>query len=295
MYCKKCGNIVKEGELYCLNCGNFVEENTSVKNNNNVNMSNENSNNVDNVNMSDENQKNINNAKKDNKLIFIIIGVVTFFVILVIFLLLIIKNNNRNINGSDYDMTTTKKVVITTKDNAVNNDAKNVSSNWKEYQVTINGKQIQLPCSYKELSDATGFNMKSSQEKSYLEKGYYSLVNLYKNDKLALYTEIVNDTESDIKYSDGKVSRISQTKYQVENTANYVVFPGNLKVGEKITKDEILKKYGTPTKIDNYSNSGYISDTFRYNADSTYTTINYFNIKVVNGIIDEITLDHRKY
>lgn len=175
-----------------------------------------------------------------------------------------------------------------------NNDV-STTGTWNDYEVVVNNKTIKLPCTYNELNEATGFKMKSAQENSNLSSNYYTLVNMYKNDKLALYTEILNDTNGDIKYTDGKITRIGQTKYQVSNGADPITFPGSIKVGDKITKEEILNKYGNPTDKRDYSNNGYESVTYIYNANVNWTTTNYFEIKVVNGVIDEITLDNRNY
>ena len=172
---------------------------------------------------------------------------------------------------------------------------KEVSSKWSDYEVVVNNKSIKLPCTYSELTNATGFKMKSAQENSMLSSNYYTLVNMYKDDKLALYTEILNDTNGDIKYTDGKITRISQTKYQVSNGADAFTFPGGIKAGDEITESEIVSKYGEPTKKDNYSSNNYESVTYKYNANTNWTTTNYFEIKIVNGIIDEITLDNRDY
>lgn len=170
-----------------------------------------------------------------------------------------------------------------------------IDSKWKNYEFLVNNKSFKLPCSYNELSVATSATMKSSDAKSYISPSYYSLVNLYKNEKLALYIEVLNDTTKDQLYTDGKITRVSQTKYQKSVGATVLTFPGNLKVDQKITKDEIVKLFGQPQKIDNYSNDGYIKDTYLYTEDSTYTTRNFYEIIVVNGVIDQLTLDHRNY
>lgn len=170
-----------------------------------------------------------------------------------------------------------------------------ITDEWDDYEFVVNNKIIKLPCTYAQLTNATGFKMKSAQENSSLSSNYYTLVNMYKNDNLALYTEILNDTNSDIKYTEAKITRIGQTKYQVEKGADQIIFPGDIKVGDKITNEEIIDEYGEPTNKRDYSNNGYESVTYVYNANTNWTTTNYFEIKVVNGIIDEITLDNRNY
>ena len=170
-----------------------------------------------------------------------------------------------------------------------------VSSEWQKYEFIVNDKTLKLPSTYNELSNATSSTIQSSYTKSYLQSGYYALLNMYKNDKLSLYIEVLNDTNLDQLYTDCKVTRISQTKYQSSVGADVITFPGNLKVGQEITKDEIVNILGNPSDVKNYTDEGYISDTYSYYEDTTYTTTNYYEIKVVNGIIDELTLDNRNY
>lgn len=171
----------------------------------------------------------------------------------------------------------------------------NTSTEWKNYEVLIDGTTLKLPCTYNELSLATEAKMKSSYEKSYLAPNYYASVNLYKDDKLVLYTDILNDTDSDAMYIDSKVTRVWQSKYQISQDAEIIVFPGNLKAGQEITKEEIINLFGEPSKIDNYSSGDYNTDTYSYYENPEYTTFNYYQIKVLNGVIEEIILDHRSY
>ena len=118
---------------------------------------------------------------------------------------------------------------------------------------------------------------------------------MYKNDKLALYTEVLNDTENPMLYTNCKITRVSQTKYQVSQGATPIIFPGGLKAGDSITEDKIIELFGSPDDKDNYTNDNYVSNTYKYVEDKTWTTTNNFEITVVNGIIDQIELDHRNY
>lgn len=142
--------------------------------------------------------------------------------------------------------------------------------------------------------------MKSSDEKSYLERNYSTSVNLYtgnlENQKLALYTDIKNNTSNDLAYIDTEIISLWQTKYQVEtNGAEAIIFPGNLKVGMEITQEEIVNLFGEPTDMHDYSDDKYNSVTLTYNEDEIYTTINYYKIVLTNNKIEEITLNHKKY
>ena len=171
----------------------------------------------------------------------------------------------------------------------------NPSTNWNNYEFSVNNVTLKLPCTYNELSNATLATMKEIDLNSTLATNYYALVNMYKDNKLALSVEILNDTGSNIVYKDGKVTRVSQTKYHLSVGAPEIIFPGGLKAGQQITKNELVLLFGEPSDTYNYTSDNYVSDTYSYVENASFTTTNYYKIKVVNGVIDELTIDHRNY
>ena len=174
-------------------------------------------------------------------------------------------------------------------DDYVSSDVADLTS-WKNYQVVINGKTYKLPMTYQELSTATGFKMEDDDLEMTLKDDYYASVNFYKNGKLALYTEITNNTGAMIKYPEGKITRISQTKYQSStNNAEKVIFPGGLKVEDPITESKLIVLFGQPNDKKTYGTR----TIYSYYEDETWTTIDNYKITVVDGIIDEIQLDNR--
>lgn len=62
-----------------------------------------------------------------------------------------------------------------------------------------------------------------------------------------------------------------------------------------MTKEKLVLLFGEPSDIYNYTSDNYVSDTYSYVENTSYTTINYYKIKVLNGVIDELTIDHRNY
>lgn len=192
-----------------------------------------------------------------------------------------IWSDDTNTNDNIYDVPEQDNLEMTTND-------------WKKYQIIINNKTITLPTTYNDIKTATNASMKSSDEKPYLSANYYTLINMYKNDKLALYIELTNKTDSDLLYTECDVTSVTQTKYQVSNGADAIIFPGNLTVGKEITESEIIELFGTPYDTYEYSNSEYESKTYKYVENTMWTTTNNYEIKIVNGIIDELQLDNRK-
>ena len=224
---------------------------------------------------------------------FVINLVVMFFMFSVIFT---VANNALE---DSYDVLEENVEIVDDTDNLEEDNTgstitSGVSADWKNYQVTFNNQTISLPTAYGSFASTTGFSLKDSDSKSYLDNNYYSIVNMYVGDKLALSIELLNDTGASALYTDCKVTRVSQTKYQVvTNGATAFVFPGGLKAGDSITEDQITTLFGTPSDIYEYNSDSYSTKTYSYCSDSTWTTTNYYKIKVVNGVIDELTLDHR--
>ena len=228
---------------------------------------------------------------KNRVRILLITNIITLAILIAAIFVLVSSPKTKNAPKAD---NTTKEVYPTT---ATNNP---VSNDWKDYQFSINGKTLSLPCSYKELKSISNFHMKSSDEKSYIEHNKSTYVNLYKSfddqEKLALYIDIKNDTSGDLAYADCKVVRVCQTLFEVEtNKAEVITFPHNLKVGMEISKEEIIDLLGEPQKISEYTSGNYTTVTLKYHDDPTYTSINYYEIKIRNGKIDELGLDHKKY
>jgi len=181
---------------------------------------------------------------------------------------------------------------------AQNSDAE-VSADWTNYAFSVNGTTLTLPCSYQELAEATGFAMKSSDAKSYIEAGYYTNVNLYTPDEsLALYIDILNDTDDDLIYTECKVVSISQTEYQaVEQGASMITFAGGVQPGQEMTTADVEAVFGAPQDTYEYisEDSDYESYTWTYSEDPDYTYYNAYEITIVNGVVDQISLDHLYY
>lgn len=330
MNCKWCGKEVDQNSKFCPNCGreilgdnvNNINQNvSSIKTEENVNTF---------GNLSQEsqnfNQESINSVeekanvwlailsyfvpiagliifivKKDKEpktakasgicaLVSFIIN--TILIVAIFFFMSFVTSKSSEIINNTIDKA--DDIIEKAKEKQKDYDSSEASNIWSDYEVSVNNKTIKLPCTYEEIKDATGFSMKSADEKSYLSKNYYTTVNMYKNDKLALYTEIYNDTNDDIKYSDGNVSRIWQTKYQVSTGADVITFPGSLKAGDQISIDEIISKLGDPSDKSEYNDSGYSSTTLTYNEDLSWKTTKFYKITIVNGIIDELSLDNRR-
>ncbi len=177
-------------------------------------------------------------------------------------------------------------------------DASGITADWTKYEFVIDGKTLSLPCDYQDLKDA-GFSMKSSDEKSYLEGGYYTNVNLYnEDDDISLYAEISNLTDEDQQYTDCKVTSVSQTEYMVNSKdAPEITFPGGLVAGMEMTGEELEDLFGEPQDVFEYGSEDddYWSNTYTWSEDEDYTSFDNIEVCITNGIIDQITMEHTEY
>jgi len=239
------------------------------------------------------NQPMNNSSQSGNKInkILIITNVITFILLIVFVVAFFMKGS-----------TTEQIEKVEEENNNYNSTATTdpVSNDWTKYQFGINGKTLSLSCSYKEFKEISGFTMKSSDEKSYLDPNYSMSVNLYINDsdnqKLALYTEIQNNTSNEVQYNETVLTEIWQSSYQVNtNKASAITFPGGLKAGMEITKDDIVELFGEPNKIETSGDESYNYITLLYTENkSEYSSSNYYKIRLLNGKIDELTLNNSK-
>ena len=105
----------------------------------------------------------------------------------------VIEDIETEMNDNGYDIEDLEGAIEDFKDKTEDFIDKiedlNITNNWSNYGFSLNNQVVKLPCNYSELSNIVGFKMKSAEEKSYISPNYYTLVNLYKNDNLALYIE----------------------------------------------------------------------------------------------------------
>lgn len=215
---------------------------------------------------------------------FVLNLIVTFVIIFLVFgsLNYVVKESIDEANN--YAQETLDEIEDTYNDAIVEGNV-----DWQEYEIEISGRTYILPMTYNELSTATGFKIKDTHINMLVPVDHYAAVNLYKDDKLALYTEITNNTDKELKYVDGLITRINQTQYQISYGAEAIVFPGDIKVGDTITKSKIIGLFGTPNDIKEYSTGTH----YIYLSDPTWTTTNNYKIVVKDDVITEIQLDHR--
>ena len=175
-----------------------------------------------------------------------------------------------------------------------------MSDNWKDFTISYDGKVMKMPISYKEFKEITGLTMKSAEEKSYLEPNDYTVVTLRNAEGDGVCAvSVLNTTDEDATYADCTIIELSQYDSHLDN-GHAFVFSG-VKIGDVTSKDELLAKWGEPTKVyeyridedDDQSWKKYESDTYTWSMDKDWTTRDNIEIKmnINTGIIEEISME----
>lgn len=166
-----------------------------------------------------------------------------------------------------------------------------IPTDWTEYKFMIKDQSLTLPIYYSELSDMTGFSLNSIDSTMFIDAGKYYLFDLYLNDKVALSIELFNHTDVSLLATDCIVTKISQNDFHVFQDAPVITFADNIKVGSSLTTQKVKKIFGDP---DMYYTEGIDTIFYTYYEDKNITNSNFFVIKVVNGVVEEVSLDNKK-
>ena len=231
---------------------------------------------------SEEDDKEV--ESKSSRVIFIIVITVIVLLLLGLVGVLVYFNTHNEIKDDTAPKKETKEVVEVNSKNEMSNE-------WKEYVISVYNKTIKLPTTYERVEALSGFKLDSTTSKNYMKANSNDIVNLFVEDKLALYVYVKNDNDKEIEYTDSKVVGIWQSKYQVEtNHAEKFIFPGNLVVGQEMNKDTLVSLFGEPSNVKNTNLENYISEDYYYYEDEKSVTEKFYRITVVNGKISDIYL-----
>ena len=231
---------------------------------------------------SEEDDKEV--ESKSSRVIFIIVITVIVLLLLGLVGVLVYFNTHNEIKDDTAPKKETKEVVEVNSKNEMSNE-------WKEYVISVYNKTIKLPTTYERVEALSGFKLDSTTSKNYMKANSNDIVNLFVEDKLALYVYVKNDNDKEIEYTNSKVVGIWQSKYQVEtNHAEKFIFPGNLVVGQEMNKDTLVSLFGEPSNVKNTNLENYISEDYYYYEDEKSVTEKFYRITVVNGKISDIYL-----
>lgn len=174
MYCKYCGNEIKENEKFCTKCGNQIGNNIERKANN------------------QDNSSKLSNFIKNNKVI-ITISIVVILIIIIGAITYVILNNNRLSTPTTTSLDSTKKdnkEVIRTDDTA---------ETGITYNFTLNELQTSLDkiCNLNNINKFTAFKYTTSNDYNMI---YESYSNANSNTDCLIIVQIHNNYIASIAY-----------------------------------------------------------------------------------------------
>lgn len=181
-----------------------------------------------------------------------------------------------------------------TPTNEVNVLSRSSIEDWSSYTLNVNGVNFTLPCTYSEFKETTGSHMDAVDEASILCKDSSTLCTVYRGKQSVAYIEIFNDSDEDLKYSECVIQEVSQDVYCVEQSGIQIKFPGDFYAGMSISHESLVKGFGEPERFSEYvdDNSDYWIKIYNWCENEKWSTINNFQIRVVKGVIDDISLNH---
>lgn len=166
----------------------------------------------------------------------------------------------------------------------------NISTDWTNYTVSVEGVEITLPISYTDFAEKTGCSFSDSQDtESTLKSNYYTSVKMTATNGAGFTIYVLNASEEVKTLDECMVTAIYQYKSYSGENAN-IVFPGNLCVGQEITGAELKDLFGEPN--DTYNSDDNTHFIYRYYENyNVYFGDRSFEISVYEGVISDISIE----
>ena len=162
---------------------------------------------------------------------------------------------------------------------------------WNKLEIIVDGHVITLPCTYKKITELTGFVWSEFHEKSEVESGWYMSEPFSNNEENACWgIGVKNFTDKDAQAKDCTVVEV----FAAEGVTVPVIF-GGLQIGDEITKQELIKRFGEPAEVREWrseSNKENETDTYYwyYDAEDRNNGHFYITLNIYSNLIEEISL-----
>jgi len=186
---------------------------------------------------------------------------------------------------------TENKIITTTNTEKTTESNKITNSNEKfrdfELSITVDSKSITLPCTYQEFSDLIG---ESYQHKEKIEENTSETIN-YMNtkEKVLAWISVFNPKDVEIPVMECMVTSIDQNNMMAKELSKKIKFADDYAIGDKITEEDIVKKFGEPQEIKEYKFGADKVKRYKYyfsDKNGNY----YFAIGITEGTISRIMM-----
>lgn len=164
--------------------------------------------------------------------------------------------------------------------------ADGLGDTWSSFTVQVNDKVLQFPCTIGEVEE-TGLEMDAEywEDDAIVEADDYEVV-FFSDDNLhSLMFMAVNNSATDKKISECPLSGIYVSEYDIRDGKVTVIFPGDVRVGDKIS--EVEAKWGTATDM----TEGNTFNSYIWYSGEVNVTYCLIDVDSETGIITGIDLD----
>lgn len=161
--------------------------------------------------------------------------------------------------------------------------------NFTNADITINGNKYTLPVDFSELEQKEKLMLNDEMYITELESHVSFDNSLYLNTRNVLNVTFQNRSEQKDDIKNSKIVSVSQSGYQVKFMK--VIFPGDLYVGAKMTKEEVISVLGNPTDITETSNGILLKYGDKYEfSHGNSTNQYYYEVSISSDIINGLEL-----
>lgn len=156
---------------------------------------------------------------------------------------------------------------------------------WKNIQVSIDGKTLSLPCDYKTFLEKTNFTQLDDEDVETLEKDEY--IRIYCEDKNGneISIQLYNDTETP-KTTDDTSLKVVGIAADADYCSIKIVAPCGFALGDPWELDNLTNNYGTPEN--SYDGSGGYASRQWENPNDVFSDIEFTTYD--GKTIDEIDI-----
>ena len=167
------------------------------------------------------------------------------------------------------------------------------SDNFMDAQIGFDGYILNLPCTYDQFTELTGWEIGSDDAELTLNNGQTELITIYdpndfENEVAWIY--IVNDTGETALYQDCTITSVMQSRREEVNDSQKVIFAGGLKIGEKITLNKLTKLLGEPTSLEPDSVEEFNGTNYKTVRWNSFDPGRYLKVVISDGAIEELSI-----
>lgn len=158
------------------------------------------------------------------------------------------------------------------------------SSKWSDYTVSVNGKNISLPCSYADFAK-TGYVFQNAYDADQTLQSKFTAIKTVQYNSKTLVVTLLNNADSTAALEDCYITEITASEYLSDTD---IRFAGNLSIGTETSPDKIIKLFGEPDYVYNSEDETYDYHSLQYCDQEN--PLNGFEVVISDNQITELSV-----